>query len=186
MTNTRAQQHSTLARRFVEMGLSSAPPTFPPGGISLVQLVPWRRLWPWDPRHNHLERFGAAVFPAVAGGFIALKPQATVGQAVLAAMLPIHEPATAVAALLVADDVRQSPFQDRFVFVLSNGEPHDDESVRRQIAGLADDGVSMVGLGLGPDTMRMQESFPVSRANLAAIELPGALATLLVQSLRRQ
>jgi len=85
---------------------------------------------------------------------------------------------------LVANDVGESPFQDRFVFVLSDGEPDDDESVRRQIARLAEDGVSMVGLGLGPETVRLQEFLPVSRVNLAANELPGALATLVVQALR--
>lgn len=85
---------------------------------------------------------------------------------------------------LVAGDVTQSPYRDRFVFVLSDGEPDDDASARAQIAGLAEDGVSLVGLGLGPQTLRLQEFFPVSRANLTASELPGALATLLVQSLR--
>ena len=85
---------------------------------------------------------------------------------------------------LVAQDVGSSLFQDRLVFVLSDGEPDDDESVRQQIAWFAGEGVSMVGLGLGPETRRLQEFFPVSRTNLTASELPAALATLLVQALQ--
>lgn len=42
----------------------------------------------------------------------------------------------------------------------------------------------MVGLSLGPEPRRLQAFFPVSRANLSASELPAALATLLVQSVR--
>jgi len=49
---------------------------------------------------------------------------------------------------------------------------------------LAQDGVSMVGLGLGQQTLRLQELLPVSRVNLSSRELPGALASLLVSSLR--
>jgi len=86
----------------------------------------------------------------------------------------------------VANDVCESPFQDRFVFVLSDGEPDDAEAARRQIARLAADGISVMGLGLGPETLRLRELLPVSQVNLAADELPGALATLLVQSLRER
>ena len=86
----------------------------------------------------------------------------------------------------VANDVCESPFQDRFVFVLSDGEPDNAEAARRQIARLAADGISVMGLGLGPETLRLRELLPVSQVNLAADELPGALATLLVQSLRER
>ena len=41
-----------------------------------------------------------------------------------------------------------------------------------------------MGLGLGPETLRLKELLPHSRVNLDANGLPGALATLLVQSLR--
>ena len=60
------------------------------------------------------------------------------------------------------------------------------EAARRQIARLAADGISVMGLGLGPETLRLRELLPVSQVNLAADELPGALATLLVQSLRER
>ena len=84
----------------------------------------------------------------------------------------------------VAGDVRGAPFQDRFVFVLSDGVPDNADSARKQITLLAQDGVSMVGLGLGQQTLRLQELLPVSRVNLSSRELPGALASLLVSSLR--
>ena len=90
----------------------------------------------------------------------------------------------AEALALVADDLAISPFRDRFVFVLSDGEPNDEASARRQIARLAGDGVSLVGLGLGPHTQMLQGLFPVSRVNLSTHEVPGALATLLAQSIR--
>ena len=85
---------------------------------------------------------------------------------------------------LVAADVASSPYQDRFVFLLSDGEPDHAESAREQIARLAEDDITLVGLGLGPETLRLRELLPHSRVNLSASELPGALATLLVQSLR--
>ena len=84
----------------------------------------------------------------------------------------------------VAKDVGSSPFQDRFVFVLSDGNPNDEDSAREQIAGLVQQGVSIMGLGVGPDTLTLQELLPVSRVNLSADEVPGALAALLAQSLR--
>jgi hypothetical protein len=79
------------------MGLLPTLPVFPPGGISLVQLAPWWRLWPRDPRRNILEQFGASVFPAVVGGWAPLPPKASLGQTVFAALLPLHQPATALA-----------------------------------------------------------------------------------------
>ena len=85
----------------------------------------------------------------------------------------------------VAADLGGSPFRDRFVIVLIDGEPDDEESARQQIAWLAADAVVLIGLGLGPATLRLQELFPVSRGNLTAAEVPAALATLLLRALRR-
>ena len=94
--NTKDSSPSVLARRLVKMGLSRNIPEFPPDGISLVELVRWCLLWPRDPRRNLLDSFGAAVYPAVACGFVALEPRAPLAQAVFAATLPINKPATAV------------------------------------------------------------------------------------------
>jgi hypothetical protein len=82
---------------------------------------------------------------------------------------------------LVAADLAESPFQDRFVFVLSDGVPHDALSV--QITRLAGEGIVLVGLGLGPETQQLAEFFRVNRVNLAAKELPGVLAELLARCL---
>jgi uncharacterized protein with von Willebrand factor type A (vWA) domain len=52
----------------------------------------------------------------------------------------------------VAADLANSPFHDRFVFVLSDAEPSQEAAVRNQIARLTEDEVALVGLGLGPKT----------------------------------
>jgi len=85
---------------------------------------------------------------------------------------------------LVAADLAESPFHDRFVFVLSDGDPHDEDSVRALIKRLTGDGIVLIGLGLGPETQQLAEFFQVSRVNLAAKQLPGTLAELLVRHLR--
>ena len=85
----------------------------------------------------------------------------------------------------VAADVADSPFQDRFVFVLSDGEPLHETAVRKQIASLAADDVVLVGLGLGPKTEKLAQFFPVSRVNLEAKQLPGVLGELLVRCVAR-
>ena len=87
---------------------------------------------------------------------------------------------------MVAADLAESPFQDRFVFVLSDGMPHDEQAVRAQIVRLTGDEVALVGLGLGPDTEKLAEFFPLSRVNLAAKQLPGVLAELLVRCLAKR
>jgi uncharacterized protein YegL len=84
---------------------------------------------------------------------------------------------------LVAADLLDSPFQDRFVFVLSDGAPHDALSVRAEITRLAGDGIVLVGLGLGPETEQLAEFFQISRVNLAATALPRVLAELLARCL---
>ena len=64
----------------------------------------------------------------------------------------------------VAADLARSPFQVRFPFVPSDGEPHEESAVRIQITRLTEDEVALVGLGLGPKTEKLAEFFPVSRA----------------------
>jgi uncharacterized protein YegL len=87
---------------------------------------------------------------------------------------------------MVSSDIGESPFKDRFVFVISDGEPDDDESAHQQIASMAADGISLLGLGLGPKTVRLRDFFPLSQVNLNANQLSGALSGLLVRSLHRK
>ena len=96
-SSTKLSGQHILAERMVKMGISTVPPAFPPDGISLVQLVPWWRLWPREPRKNRLENYGAAVLPAVASGLVTLEAHASLGQAIFTAMLPMHALSTAVA-----------------------------------------------------------------------------------------
>lgn len=85
---------------------------------------------------------------------------------------------------MVAAHLQQTPNRDRFVFVVSDGELPENDPAHQLIAQLTNDGVSLVGLGLGPETHQLQNYFPNSRTNLTAEELPGALAELLTQSLQ--
>jgi hypothetical protein len=87
----------------------------------------------------------------------------------------------AVALKCVAADLAKSPFQDRFVFVLSDGEPSQEAAVRSQIARLTEDEVGLVGLGLGPKTEKLREFFPVSRVNLGTKQLPAVLIDVLLR-----
>jgi len=113
------------------------------------------------------------------------EPLSNTVRARLGALPEMTEGGTELAEALewVAADLAQSPFQDRFVFVLSDGEPHHEVAVRKQIARLREHDVALVGLGLGPKTEKLAEFFPVHRVNLAAKQLPGVLAELLVRCL---
>jgi hypothetical protein len=95
MSNQNSKQ-SALAGRLVEMGLTPITPVFPPDGVPLVQLVPWWRLWPRDPQHNFLTHPGAAMFPVIAEGIASLQQGNSAPQAVFAALLPIHQPDSAI------------------------------------------------------------------------------------------
>ena len=88
-----------IAQRLVKMGLCRTPPEFPAAGISLLELAPWWRLWLRDPRRHDMQSQCAAVFPAVAGGVLAYNQSTSPSQAILAALLPVYEPATAIPAL---------------------------------------------------------------------------------------
>ena len=83
----------------------------------------------------------------------------------------------------VAADLAKSPFHDRFVFVMSDGEPSQEAAVRSQIARLTEDEVALVGLGLGPKTEKLGGFFPVSRVNLATKQLPAVLIDVLLRRL---
>jgi len=82
----------------------------------------------------------------------------------------------------VAADLGESPFRDRFVLILSDGEPDDPGSVRSQIERLAAGGIGLIGLGLGPRTAALESIIPNSQVNLAAADVPSAFASLLLRA----
>lgn len=96
--NTQAKT-SKLAQRLVNMGLSRTAPEFPSEGIPMVQLAPWWRLWLREPRRNTMENNCAAVVAAIAADAVAFNQRTSLGQAALAALLPLFHPSTAVASL---------------------------------------------------------------------------------------
>lgn len=85
---------------------------------------------------------------------------------------------------LVTENLKTAPFRDRFVFVVSDGLLRNDDPSQPLIAQLTGEGVSLVGLGLGPETHQLQNHIPNSRTNLTAAELPGVLVELLAETLK--
>ncbi len=63
---------------------------------------------------------------------------------------------------LVAEKLEAAPFRDRFVFVVSDGLLEDNDPSQTLIAQLAGDGVSLVGLGLGPEHTNSKSIFPTA------------------------
>ncbi|MEI6568417.1 MAG: hypothetical protein WCR20_17190, partial [Verrucomicrobiota bacterium] len=90
----RTTQNDILCQRLNQMGILTPPTMFPQGGVPLLKLIPWWRLWPRDARYMRIGSSCASVFPAAAGGILHIKANATLGQSIFAAMLPIHDPAT--------------------------------------------------------------------------------------------
>ncbi len=90
----RTTQNEILCQRLNQMGILTPPTMFPQGGVPLLKLIPWWRLWPRDARYMRIGSSCASVFPVAAGGILHLKANASLGQAIFAAMLPIHDPAT--------------------------------------------------------------------------------------------
>ena len=94
--NNNYSASAKIAQRLLKMGLCHTLPEFPPAGVSLLELAPWWRLWLRDPRRNELTHHCAAVFPVVASNLIAFNQSVSAPQAILASLLPLYEPATAV------------------------------------------------------------------------------------------
>lgn len=77
---------------------------------------------------------------------------------------------------LVFSNLQDSPFEDRYVFVISDGKPDDAPSACAEVNRLLGDGIVVIGLGLGPDTKSLDDIIPMSHTNLSAKNLPKVLA----------
>ena len=89
----------------------------------------------------------------------------------------------------ICNEIACRPEPDRLVVVISDGLPEagpDAPSALR--AAVADvqamNGVTLVGLGLGPGTEHVREFYPVSRANVVPAALAEVLGQLLADRLR--
>ena len=71
----------------------------------------------------------------------------------------------------------------KIVFVLSDGEPHEPDSVKKQVAGMQRDGVHAIGLGLGQGTEKLAEFFPHAITGILPTALAGKVGELIRQSM---
>jgi hypothetical protein len=70
----------------------------------------------------------------------------------------------------------ECPHREPALFVLSDGDANDKPRVRAAVGGLMRDGVTVVGLGMGPDTACISDVFPEAIAQIEPEQLVGALA----------
>lgn len=64
-----------------------------------------------------------------------------------------------IALQQISDRMEKLHFRDKFLIVLSDGIPNDGPTVHQAIATLARQGVSCIGLGVGPETKNLQQFF---------------------------
>lgn len=70
------------------------------------------------------------------------------------------------------------PQREQHVIVLTDGEPHDEDAVRRELARCRAADLGVVGLGLGPGTEAVARLFPAGRGGLRVHELPEVMGEL--------
>ncbi len=71
----------------------------------------------------------------------------------------------------------------KIVFVLSDGEPHDPDSVVKQVQGMRRDGVNAIGLGLGTGTEKLANFFPHAITGILPNALVGKVGELVRESM---
>ncbi len=75
------------------------------------------------------------------------------------------------------------PADPRILFVLSDGDPSDEDDARREIGRLEGANIHSIGLGLGPGTAGMANLFPRAVTEIPVTELVGWVGTLIRESL---
>ena len=82
--------------------------------------------------------------------------------------------------LEAAGGLGHQPGQDKFLIVLTDGEPSNGASLTNAVRKINADGkVNIVALGLGEGTKLVEDYFPISLPNIQASELPDVLPELL-------
>lgn len=84
----------------------------------------------------------------------------------------------------VGGHIATAGFQERFLVVLSDGEPNCPERVADCLDRLARDGVRVIGLGLGEGTGKLAELIPNTRTGLSPARIPSVFASMLLRTLR--
>lgn len=85
----------------------------------------------------------------------------------------------AAALKVVREHLAQAGFTDRFLVILSDGRPDSPEATGRTLRQLTDEGVSIIGLGVGDDTAELAKVVPGARTGLTPAQIPGAFLQLL-------
>jgi hypothetical protein len=90
----------------------------------------------------------------------------------------------AAALQVVRKHLEKSGFADRFLVILSDGRLDFREATGRILRQLTDDGVRLIGLGVGEDTAELSKVIPGARTGLTPAQLPGAFLQLLGRVVR--
>lgn len=101
--------------------------------------------------------------------------------------LRVEDGGTAYAEPLEAalEHLEASGAAQRIVFLLSDGEPSDEEPAREAIAKLEERGVHAIALGMGPETDALAGLFETAAVNLDAHAVAERLGELLVSAITR-
>jgi hypothetical protein len=77
----------------------------------------------------------------------------------------------------------QSPFSNRYLFILSDGNVEEVDKVRTVVRQLELEGIQVRGLGLGPETRNLKEVIPNSEVEIGTLQkVPKAIIQLLLNT----
>ena len=77
----------------------------------------------------------------------------------------------------------QSPFSNRYLFILSDGNVDEVDKVRAVVRQLEHEGIQVRGLGLGPETRNLKEVIPNSEVEIGTLQqVPKAIIQLLLNT----
>ncbi len=101
--------------------------------------------------------------------------------------IAVEDGGTAYAEPLEAalDHLEASGAAQRILFLLSDGEPSDEEPAREAIAKIEERGVHAIALGMGPETDALAGLFETAAVNLDAHAVAERLGELLVAAITR-
>lgn len=91
------------------------------------------------------------------------------------------------AALEHAEDlIKARPERDRFIFLMTDGDTEISERarIRRHVGELREEGVKVIAIGVGNETVAIRELFSESKVIRSAAELPAAMSDGLLAAIR--
>jgi uncharacterized protein YegL len=85
---------------------------------------------------------------------------------------------------LVQQLLAESPYREKMLWVLSDGEPNDAGEAKRQVQQLRTQVSRLIGLGLGPDTKALSDIITGAHTNLKPKHLPKLINDLFQREVR--